>query len=1110
LAVLLSLPSLSFFTSGGFRGTASSQGPFALSAQTSVGCTPSPNQILQTGCQLPVLAQFEQAAVQGYLAQHNLPASNAAQVYQYGGSELRTEIRAYMLDLLLSYASQDLSQLNSQQLSAYSWLQAEVQAEETQYWAAAAKEYNLWNSNKCTYVLDADVAAQQGLEYDPTQWCYPSLGNYFATPPVPTFDYFTAVAWKKTYGTLLGANADAPILLNMQQQATNNAALYALPASFTAAAAASAAVAANIQTIQPYIYQTLDSKYLANGLSYTKASAGSYSTANSAANSSANVGKAAEAATEAEEDISAAADAGDLATGVAAVSVVAVAVFAIETAVEAGIAAVNTQNTLDQIATLPALAAQAAQNPASLATMLTTQDGYTKASTVFVAQTLPDYPNPQSDAASAPNTGEFEIVQNGNGLPNTALGYLDPSGNSNVVALRGQWFINANPQTQGFQFVGSINYVDWDGNPRFASRVGPYQFLIYRPDPLPGDSLCPASASNNNLSGAVAPSSCYAYVSNALQIKDVNGNNVTVEVIDPPTMTSATYASLTPNRSFAFPVTYTPRVNDVGCIATQSGTLPPGVFYSPFNSVFDGTPTAAATGVYHETLTMTCGGSSLISTTATVDLIVGSVSSLAITSPNQVNATVGLPVNFLVTTTGSPVPALTINPSLPSGLTFKDNGDGTASITGALPLYQNCLSFNGAPCFTVTAKNAVQTVSQGLTLNLANYPNPLTFTSPGQGNTLRFPDGSYSSYTLQTTGGRSGPIHISIYPAPGASLPSWLSLVDNGDGTATLAGTPPLSALNGSYQVIADGSWCCGLDAGLYFSVSTFAAQPAITVNPGDSLAFLAGTPGAAGVVSNIPVGQGHITLVGTLPPGLSFAEDNPNLDLCLVSSCPVMGAIGGTPAVGSGGDYKVAFQLTNATGTVTQTLDVVVYEKPELASSNRIIFYSGIPATAVVSASGFPLTPIGPFSDGVGYSAGATFSSTSPLPSFLKLVSGLAGSPNGTASLTSSAAYSNVGHYSVELNIQEQAASTPAVTNAATQLANTVSLDVYVVPPGDVNLDYRTDCRDLTAVKAGFGAVRGTAAYNSALDVNGDGIVNIKDLAWVASKMSPQTKCAQ
>jgi hypothetical protein len=1014
-----------------------------------------------------------------------------------------------MLDLLLSYASQDPSQLNSVQLSTYSWLQAQVQAEETQYWAAAAKEYNLWNSNKCTYVLDADVAAQQGLQYDPTQWCYPSLANYFATPPVPTFNYFTAVAWKKTYGTLLGATADASILLNTQQQATNNAAFYALPASFTAAAALSATVAANIQTIQPYLFKEFDAKYVANQVSIPKASAGSYSSANSAANSSANVGRAAEAATEAEEDLTAAADAGELATGVSAVSVVAVAVFAIETAIQAGIAAVNTQNTLDQIATLPALAAQAAQNPASLASMLTTQDGYTKASTVFVAQTLPEYPNPQSDAASAPNTRVFYILQNGNGLPNTSLNYLDISGNSNVAAMKGQWFINTTPQTQGFQLVGSINYLDWDGNPRFASRVGPYQFLIYRPDPLSGDSLCPALASSNNLSGAVSPSTCYAYVSNAIQMKSPNGNNITVEVIDPPTMTSATYASLTPNRFFSLPVTYTPRVNDVSCIPTQSGTLPPGVFFSPFNSLFSGTPTAAATGVYQETLTMTCGFSSLVTTSATVDLIVGSISNLAITSPNQVTATIGLPVNFLVTTSGSPVPALTINPSLPNGLTFTDNGNGTASITGAVAFgYFGCIGLNGV-CFTVTAKNTLQTVSQGLNLNLSDYPSQLTFTSPGEGIKLNFPDGSYSSYTLQTGDG-TGPIQIRNQLDNSTSLPSWLSLVDNGDGTETISGTPPLNAGNASYPITAIASWCCGFDAQLDFSVSMFTPPPAITVNPGDSLAFLAGTPGSAGLVSNIQLGQGQITLAGSLPPGMSFAEDNATVHPCFVSTCPVLAAISGTPALGSGGDYKVVFQVTNPAGTLTQTLDVVVYEKPELASSNRIIFYSGIPATAVVSASGFPLTSIGPFSDGVGYSAGATFSSTSPLPPFLKLVSGVSGSPNGTASLAANATYSDIGHYSLELNIQEQAAPTPAVTNAATQLANTVGLDVYVVPPGDVNLDYKTDCSDLAAVKAGFGTVRGTAAYNSALDVNSDGIVNIKDLAWVASAMPAGTKCSQ
>src|ERR1700754_5093300 len=86
LALMVMLPPLA-----PLGGTASSHGPFSVSAQTS-GCTPSPNQIIQD-CTFLSRAQFEQTAVLGYLAQHGLPSTDAALVYQYGASNLRNTLR---------------------------------------------------------------------------------------------------------------------------------------------------------------------------------------------------------------------------------------------------------------------------------------------------------------------------------------------------------------------------------------------------------------------------------------------------------------------------------------------------------------------------------------------------------------------------------------------------------------------------------------------------------------------------------------------------------------------------------------------------------------------------------------------------------------------------------------------------------------------------------------------------------------------------------------------------------------------------------------------------------------------------------------------------------
>jgi len=53
-----------------------------------------------------------------------------------------------------------------------------------------------------------------------------------------------------------------------------------------------------------------------------------------------------------------------------------------------------------------------------------------------------------------------------------------------------------------------------------------------------------------------------------------------------------------------------------------------------------------------------------------------------ITSADIAATTVGSPFSFTVTTTGSPVPSITEKGKLPKGLTFTDNGNGTATISG--------------------------------------------------------------------------------------------------------------------------------------------------------------------------------------------------------------------------------------------------------------------------------------------------------------------------------------------------------------------------------------------------------------------------------------------
>ena len=85
-----------------------------------------------------------------------------------------------------------------------------------------------------------------------------------------------------------------------------------------------------------------------------------------------------------------------------------------------------------------------------------------------------------------------------------------------------------------------------------------------------------------------------------------------------------------------------------------------------------------------------------------------------ITSGNSTTFTVGTAGTFTVTTTGSPTPALTESGSLPSPVTFKDNGNGTATISGT-----PATGTAGTYPITITANNGVGTAAtQSFTLTV--------------------------------------------------------------------------------------------------------------------------------------------------------------------------------------------------------------------------------------------------------------------------------------------------------------------------------------------------------------------------------------------------------
>src|SRR5215467_12098456 len=107
LALLLILPPAAWVSSpraGGY---------FQARAQgISVGsCDFSPNRIIQDICDAGSdMSQFEADGVNDWLALHQMPQSAASVIYQYGRSDLRSEIRTFLFAKLTAIIDKDPSQ----------------------------------------------------------------------------------------------------------------------------------------------------------------------------------------------------------------------------------------------------------------------------------------------------------------------------------------------------------------------------------------------------------------------------------------------------------------------------------------------------------------------------------------------------------------------------------------------------------------------------------------------------------------------------------------------------------------------------------------------------------------------------------------------------------------------------------------------------------------------------------------------------------------------------------------------------------------------------------------------------------------------------------------
>src|SRR5580700_5158741 len=206
LLAILMLPSLSWM--GGDH-----TGLFQARAQLS-SCTSTTNSIIQNYCTTPVgnqlganfqtdLMQLESDAVSSYLAVHNLPATDAHVIYDYGRADLRNAIRGHIISILLGIITTPASSRTAHQQALYQWLQSLVWVNEIADYTDAYGEFLSWQFDPCHYTLDPVIASQYGITYNGAYFCGVSESSVFDVV-IPAPSYFKAVGQKRSYQAWTG------------------------------------------------------------------------------------------------------------------------------------------------------------------------------------------------------------------------------------------------------------------------------------------------------------------------------------------------------------------------------------------------------------------------------------------------------------------------------------------------------------------------------------------------------------------------------------------------------------------------------------------------------------------------------------------------------------------------------------------------------------------------------------------------------------------------------------------------------------------------------------------------------------------------------------------
>jgi hypothetical protein len=959
LAVLLS-PALSELGAG--RGPK----PLQAAAQVVQGCESTTNSIIRNYCVDGIsygvaLSKLEQDAVANYLSMNGMPQSEASVIYTLGRTDLRNAVRAQMYAIMVDIIEKKAEDRSQHERTLYLWLQSVVQGLEAKMYQEAFNHLREFQLNPCGFRLDPDLAKVYGLEWSGTAFCFGGFQSGIFTPSVPNAGYFEAYGAKRSYMARAFPGEpeyDPQYAALFADTAISNAQI----AGVAMAAGSTAALVAGTAVTYAFLYAVM-AKLAAD------AAVASGTAIASAASGSAKMGFliGAKAVT-------------TVTTVSAAVSSATIVFVAVVAAVIGSYELYNNEKQTRQVIAFANRAASARVTPPDLSAILnvSSEIGTFKIQNAIYSQTSPDVPStaplPVRQAGDLGFFIETDDPRSPQRGTQRSFKYLDWSNNVWTVSTSGHWFVSTcavgerstAPCTQTDSISNTLRYNTYDRSLADNRVLLPYKLMGFRMGrkfmnvntAVTGrHRFCPMDprlgVSGESL-GSSQTQNCLSFVSDSLDMYEESGSPMRVSVtpfgapefVDPGPLSFG--IGVPASKKIA--TTFDPPAE----VCWEGGSLPSIAAPAGGQCSTDGTYTISYNGDLNAppaSFTLQLRATNMFGTTRRT-FAVNLSPTLAIVSRLDCSTfsfcslpvEYGKPMSYRVVATGNPTPRLSLDTTGSdfTGLRFVDHGDGTGTLsgtpTGSPFAGGTCGDLLNNPCGGFVATNSTQgSTIQRFRLGITPAPQamldlPNGFIFPfevGVGNAVRL-----TSFNHKTS--------VSWVMA---NNPSWLTLQDNGDNTATLRGTPPPGTTG--YASASVGLTAAGSTRTIRTVLIEVLARTAFS--SANRVTLRSGTPASFSPAATL----GTISTSSELPSGITFTPGNP-------------ASLAGTPLPGSGGFYPLQLTASAVNSSATQELGVTVNDPPLFNSPNAQVLFVGRPASFEVTALGHPSlstrpVPVGP-----------------------------------------------------------------------------------------------------------------------------------------------------